>query len=63
MVYRYDRKTQIKCNRGKKMDKKEKKQKNKGDIGRIATKVMAAVLAELMILAVGGTLVYYLKNM
>lgn len=45
------------------MDKKEKKQKNKRDIDRIATKVMAAVLAVLMILAVGGTLVYYLINM
>lgn len=45
------------------MDKKEKKQKNKRDIGKIATKVMAAVLALLMILAVGGTLVYYLINM
>lgn len=45
------------------MDKKEKKQKNKRVIGKIATKVMAAVLALLMILAVGGTLVYYLINM
>ena len=45
------------------MDKKEKNQKKKRDIGRIATKVMAAVLAVLMILAVGGTLVYYLINM
>ena len=46
-----------------KTNKKEKTQKNKRDIGKIATKVMAAILALLMILAVGGTLVYYLINM
>lgn len=30
------------------------------DIGKIATKIMAAVLAAMMILAVAGTLIYYL---
>ena len=46
-----------------KTKKKEKNQKSKRDIGKIATKVMAAILALLMILAVAGTLVYYLINM
>lgn len=46
-----------------KSNKKEKTKKNRRDIGKIATKIMAAVLAILMILAVGGTLVYYLINM
>lgn len=46
-----------------KSNKKEKTQKNRRDIGKIATKIMAAILAILMILAVGGTLVYYLINM
>lgn len=34
--------------------------KNKHDIGRIATKVIATILAVLMVLAVAGTLIYYL---
>ena len=38
----------------------EKKEKAKRDIGRIATKIIAAILAIVMILAVGATLVYYL---
>lgn len=38
----------------------EKKEKVKRDIGRIATKIIAAILALVMILAVGATLVYYL---
>ena len=46
-----------------KSNKKEKTQKNRRDMGKIATKIMAAILAILMILAVGGTLVYYLINM
>ena len=46
-----------------KSNKKEKTQKNRRDIGKIATKIMAAILAILMMLAVGGTLVYYLINM
>ncbi len=38
----------------------ENKEKVKRDIGRIATKIVAAILALVMILAVGATLVYYL---
>lgn len=34
--------------------------KKQRDIGRIATKVIAAILAVLMVLAVAGTLIYYL---
>lgn len=37
----------------------EKKEKNKRDIGKIATKIIAAILAILMILAVSATLIYY----
>ncbi len=38
----------------------DKKEKVKRDIGRIAIKIIAAILAVVMILAVGATLVYYL---
>lgn len=38
---------------------KEKKNKNR-DIGKIATRVIAAILALLMVLAMGATLIYYL---
>lgn len=38
----------------------EKNEKGKRDIGKIATKIIAAILAMLMILAVGATLIYYL---
>lgn len=38
----------------------EKKQKNKKDIGRIAIKITAIILAILMVLAVATTFVYYL---
>lgn len=34
--------------------------KKQFDIGKIATKVVAAILAVLMVLAVAGTLIYYL---
>lgn len=34
--------------------------KKQRDIGRIATRVIALVLAVLMVLAVAGTLIYYL---
>ncbi len=34
--------------------------KNRHDIGKILTKIMAAILAILMVLAVAGTLIYYL---
>lgn len=37
--------------------------KKQRDIGRIATKVIAAILAVLMVLAVAGTLIYYLVAM
>lgn len=36
------------------------KNKNKHDLGKIATKIMAVVLALLMLLSVVATLVYYL---
>ena len=39
---------------------KIKKEKNRKDLGRIAIKVTAAVLAIIMIVAVAGTLLYYL---
>ncbi len=38
----------------------EKKQKIKRDVGKIVIKIVAAVLALLMVLAVAGTLIYYL---
>ena len=41
----------------------KEKQKNKKDVGKIATRIMAAILAILMILAMGTTLIYYLINM
>ena len=34
--------------------------KKQRDIGRIATRIIALVLAILMVLAVAGTLIYYL---
>ena len=39
---------------------KDKKEKTRRDLGRIAIKVTAIILAIIMIAAVGGTLVYYL---
>ena len=45
------------------MEKTNKKQKNKRDMGKIATRVMAAILAILMVLAVASTLIYYLINL
>lgn len=38
----------------------DNKEKNKRDIGRIATKIIAGVLALSMLLAVGATLIYYI---
>ncbi len=38
----------------------EKKQKNKKDVGKIAGKIMAIILAALMILSVAATLIYYI---
>ena len=36
------------------------KQKNKKDIGKIAGKIMAFILAGMMVLSVAATLVYYI---
>lgn len=48
----------------KENNKQEKvKQKNKRDIGRIATRIIAAVLAFLMVVAFATTAIYYLINM
>ena len=45
----------------KKMKKEiENKQKNRRDIGKIATRVVALILAILMVLAMATTLIYYL---
>ena len=41
----------------------KEKQKNKRDVGKIATRIMAAILAILMLLAMGTTLIYYLITM
>lgn len=38
----------------------DSKQKNKRDIGRIAVKIVASILAILMVLAVAATFIYYL---
>lgn len=40
-----------------------KNQKNKRDIGKIATKIMAIILAGLMVLSVAATLIYYIVYM
>ena len=40
-----------------------KKQKNKKDIGKLATRIMAIILAGMMILSVAGTLIYYIIAM
>lgn len=37
--------------------------KKQHDIGKIATKIMAAVLAILMVVGFAGTLIYYLVTM
>ena len=41
-------------------EKIDKKPKAKHDMGRIITKIVAAILAILMVLAVATTLIYYL---
>lgn len=43
-----------------KKDKKNKKENNRKDFGRIAVRVIAAILALIMVLAVAATLFYYL---
>ena len=47
-------------NKRTKGKEKIKKEKNRKDLGRIAIKVTAAVLAIIMMVAVAGTLLYYL---
>lgn len=42
------------------MEKDEKKEKNRRDIGKVATKIVAGILAISMILAVSATLIYYI---
>ena len=42
------------------MEKANKRQKNKRDVGKIATRIVAAILAVLMVLAVASSLIYYL---
>lgn len=41
----------------------DKKQKNKRDLGKVAVRVIALILAILMVLAVAATLIYYLVTM
>lgn len=45
------------------MENTNKKQKNRRDMGEIATRVIAAILAVLMVLAVASSLIYYLISM
>ncbi len=45
------------------MKKTNKKQKNRRDMGKIATRIVAAILAVLMVLAVASSLIYYLISM
>lgn len=40
-----------------------KETKNKKDIGKVVTKVMAIILAGMMILSVAATLIYYIAAM
>lgn len=40
-----------------------KEQKNKKDIGKVVTKVMAIILAGMMILSVAATLIFYIVAM
>lgn len=43
-----------------KKNKKENKEKIKFDKGQVFTKIMAGILAIMMIMSVAGTLIYYL---
>lgn len=45
------------------MENTNKKAKNRRDVGKIATRVIAAILAVLMVLAVASSLIYYLISM
>lgn len=40
-----------------------KNQKNKKDIGKLVTKIMAIILAGMMVLSVAGTLIFYIISM
>lgn len=40
-----------------------KESKNKKDIGKTATKIMAIILAGMMVLSVAATLIYYIVAM
>lgn len=40
-----------------------KEQKNKKDIGKLATKIMAIILAGMMVLSIAGTVIYYIIAM
>lgn len=40
-----------------------KETKNKKDIGKVVTKVMAIILAGMMVLSVAATLIYYIVAM
>lgn len=40
-----------------------KGQKNKKDIGKLATKIMAIILAGMMVLSIAGTVIYYIIAM
>lgn len=55
-----------KSSKEEKLQKKEKKLKNKEqrkyDRGQVFVKVMALILAILMILSIAGTLIYYLAT-
>ena len=42
------------------MQKNEKKQRN---VGKVATKIKAVILAAMMVLSVAASLIYYLVNM
>lgn len=39
------------------------KPKNKRDIKKIATRIMAVILVAMMVLSVAGTLIYYILSM
>lgn len=45
------------------MENTNKKAKDRRDVGKIATRVIAAILAVLMVLAVASSLIYYLISM
>lgn len=45
------------------MSKNQKAKKEKKDIGRIAGKIMAIILAAMMVLSVAATLIYYIVYM